>query len=104
MVNRIELSGDLRAKGPLRSTPAGVPVVEFVVGHISEQEEAGTLRRVECEMNCVSMGAVAGLIGAAAPGTGLAVVGFVAAKSLKNRTPVLHVKSIEFQEGIENGI
>jgi len=55
-------------------------------------------------MNCVSMGAFAGLIGAAAPGTGLAVVGFVAARSLKNRTPVLHVKSIEFLEGIENGI
>ncbi|MBI4995431.1 MAG: primosomal replication protein N [Rhodocyclales bacterium] len=104
MVNRIELSGDLRAKGPLRSTPAGVPVVEFVVGHVSEQEEAGMLRRVECEMNCVSMGAVAGLIGAAAPGARLAVVGFVTARSLKNRKPVLHVKSIEFQEGIENGI
>ena len=98
------MAGELRAKGPLRSTPAGVPVVEFVVGHVSGQEEAGMLRRVECEMNCVSMGAVAGLVGAAALGTGLTVVGFLAAKSLKNRTPVLHVKSIEFQEGIENGI
>lgn len=61
-------------------------------------------RKVECEMNCVSMGVVAGLVGAAALGAGLVVTGFVAAKSLKNRTPVLHVKSIEFQEGIENGI
>jgi primosomal replication protein N len=103
-VNRIELSGELRAKGPLRSTPAGVPVVEFVVGHVSGQEEAGMSRKVECEMNCVSIGAVAGLVGAAALGTGLVVTGFVAARSLKSRAPVLHVKSIEFLEGIENGI
>jgi len=61
-------------------------------------------RKVECEMNCVSMGTVAGLIGAAVLGTRMVVTGFVAARSLKNRTPVLHVKRIEFQEGIGNGI
>jgi primosomal replication protein N len=102
-VNRIEFSGELRAKGPLRSTPAGVPVVEFVIGHTSEQEEAGMPRRVECEMNCVAMGSGAGLLGAATLGARLAVTGFLAARSLKNRTPVLHVNSIEFQEGNENG-
>jgi primosomal replication protein N len=102
-VNRIELAGELRAKGPLRSTPAGVPIVEFIIGHASEQEEAGMPRRIECEMNCVAMGTGAGLLGAAMLGTRLAITGFLAAKSLKNRTPVLHVKSIEFQEGNENG-
>ncbi len=61
------------------------------------------MRRVECEMNCVAMGPVASLIDLAALGAKLAVTGFVAAKSLKNRTPVLHVKNIEFQEGNENG-
>jgi primosomal replication protein N len=103
-VNRIEFSGDLLAKSVLRYTPSGVPVVEFTLGHLSEQEEAGAKRRVECELQGVSMGTAAGLIEAASLGTRLTVIGFIAAKSLKNRTPVLHVQSIEFQEGIENGI
>jgi hypothetical protein len=32
------------------------------------------------------------------------VTGFLAARSAKSRTTVLHVKEIEFQEGNENGI
>jgi primosomal replication protein N len=102
-MNRTAFSGALRSKGPLRSTPAGVPVVEFVVGHESEQDEAGAKRRVECEINCVAIGATAGLVNAAPLGGGLAMSGFLAARSLKNRTLVLHVQNIEFQEGIENG-
>jgi primosomal replication protein N len=62
------------------------------------------MRRVECDMSCVALGTVAGMVGSAALGARLTVTGFLAAKSLKNRTPVLHVKSIEFQEGNENGI
>lgn len=61
------------------------------------------MRRVECDMNCVALGSVAGMVGSAGLGAELTVIGFLAAKSLKNRTPVLHVKSIEFQEGNENG-
>lgn len=87
----------------MRSTPAGVPVIEFIAGHLSEQDEAGIKRRVECEINCVAMGATAGLVDAAPLGSGLAMSGFLAARSLKNRTLVLHVKNIEFQEGNENG-
>jgi primosomal replication protein N len=102
-MNRIELSGVLKSRGPLRSTPAGVPAIEFIIGHLSEQEEAGMKRRVECEINCVSLGATAGLVNVALLGSGLALSGFLAARSLKNRTLILHVNNIEFQEGIENG-
>jgi primosomal replication protein N len=102
-MNRIEFSGTLRSRGPLRSTPAGTPVIEFSVEHVSEQDEAGMKRRVECEINCVSMGTTAGLMNAAPLGSGLTLGGFLAARSLKNRTLVLHVNHIEFQEGNENG-
>ena len=104
VVNRVELTGQLLARGPLRHTPAGTSVIEFSLGHVSEQEEAGTMRRVECEMACVVLGVPAGLLNVARLGDQLAVTGFVAAKSLKSRTPVLHVKDIEFQEGNGNGI
>ena len=62
------------------------------------------IRRVECEVVCVALGVPAGLLAAAKLGDRLCVYGFLAAKSLKSRTAVLHVKEIEFQEGNGNGI
>ncbi|MDO9243661.1 MAG: primosomal replication protein N, partial [Rhodocyclaceae bacterium] len=83
-----------------RYTPAGVPVIEFRVVHASEQSEAGTSRNVECELACVALGPTALLLKEASPGTGLTVSGFLAAKSLKQKMPVLHVTMIEFAEMI----
>jgi primosomal replication protein N len=103
-VNRIELSGRLRARESQRYTPAGIPVIEFRLEHQSEQEEAGVRRRVSCEIACVVLGGQAGLLATSNMGDTLLVRGFLAARSLKNQTPVLHVKEIEFQEGSENGI
>ena len=103
MANRISFSGQLRSRGVLRSTPAGVPVIEFALEHRSEQIEAGIQRGVECEMNCVVLGPLANLLNVAHLGAEVVVEGFLAARSLKNRTPVLHVTKIEYQEGQENG-
>jgi primosomal replication protein N len=94
----------LLARGALRHTPAGIPVLEFSLGHRSRQEEAGGDRRVECEVACVAVGSVTGLANAADLGTSLTVSGFLAARSLKTRALVLHVKEIEFLEGNEHGI
>jgi primosomal replication protein N len=102
--NRVDMSGQLLARGALRHTPAGIAVIEFSLGHASRQEEADAMRRVECEVACVALGVPAGLLAAARLGDRLRVQGFLAAKSLKNRSAVLHVKEIEFQEGNENGI
>lgn len=104
MVNRVELSGELLAKGALRHTPAGIPVLEFSLAHLSRQDEAGKERRVECEVSCVAMGIPSGLVNAAKLGDQLTVCGFMAAKSLKTRALVLHVTDIEFLEGNEHGI
>jgi len=87
----------------LRYTPAGVPAIEFRLGHESDQIEAEKPRRVECEMACIALGAKALLLEDAAPGIGLELTGFLAAKSVKSRSPVLHVTNIEFIEGNENG-
>jgi primosomal replication protein N len=104
VVNRVELSGRLLARGTLRHTPAGIPVIEFRLGHESEQEEAGLKRRVNCEVACVLVGVTAGLLATARLGEALTVRGFLAAKSMKIQAPVLHVNEIEFQEGHEDGI
>lgn len=102
--NQIQLAGRLLERGALRYTPAGIPVLEFVVGHVSQQIEAETSRTVECEMACIAAGTPALLLAEGQQGTSVLVSGFLAARSLKRRTPVLHVTTIEFVEGIENGI
>jgi len=84
----------------LRYTPAGIPVIEFRVTHRSEQIEADAQRLVECELACVALGTMALLLKDASPGTALKVGGFLAARSLKQKVPVLHVTMIEFAERI----
>ncbi|MBS0323032.1 MAG: primosomal replication protein N [Proteobacteria bacterium] len=90
-------------RGALRYTPAGLPVIDFRFEHRSEQAEAGVMRRVECEMACVALGANAHLLADSKPGDGMRISGFLAARSLKSRSPVLHVTTIEFLEGNPNG-
>jgi primosomal replication protein N len=102
--NQTQLAGRLLERGALRYTPAGIAVLEFVVGHVSQQIEAETPRTVECEMACIAAGTLAKLLSKGQQGDSVKVSGFLAARSLKRRTPVLHVTTIEFVEGIENGI
>lgn len=88
----------------MRHTPAGIPVLEFCLVHESVQIEAGIERRVHCEMYCLAIGSQAQLLATVKLGQELKVSGFLAARSLKRRTPILHVNLIEFMEGNENGI
>jgi primosomal replication protein N len=85
-------------------TPAGVPVVECLLAHRSRQWEAGIEREVSCELRAVALGDSARLMAAAPPGAQLKVAGFIAARSLKSRSPVLHVNTVEFLEGTNHGL
>ncbi|HJU99410.1 MAG TPA: primosomal replication protein N [Burkholderiaceae bacterium] len=102
-MNRIELAGRLNQRKVLRFTPAGVPVSEGVLEHSSEQIEAGALRQVECEIQVIALGDAARWLQAVPLGGAVKLTGFLAAKSRHSKTPVLHVNSIEFLEGNENG-
>jgi primosomal replication protein N len=101
--NLTQLSGRLTERGTLRYTPAGLPALDFRIGHESEQSEAGGNRKVECEVFCVALGSVATQLAQWKSDGALRVSGFLAAKSLKNRALVLHVQEIEFLEGNDNG-
>ena len=74
------LGGRVAAMGELRHTPAGTPIVEFALNHVSRQVEAGIARSVECEL---------------AAGTAVRIEGFLAGRSRGSRQPVLHVNSFE---------
>lgn len=61
--------------------------------------EAGFARDVSVELQAVAVGDLAGVLAAASPGVCVKVTGFLAAKSLRSRAPVVHLNTIEFLEG-----
>ncbi len=99
MLNRVELAGCLIERLALRYTPAGVPVTECRIRHESEQTEAGSPRRVECEIPAIGLGDAAKWLQAATTGSRVKVTGFLAAKSRNSKQLVLHIEHLEFLEG-----
>ncbi len=97
--NLLKIDGQVVERGAVRYTPAGIPVIEFRLQHESEQMEAGAMRKVDCEVSCVALGPLANLLSGINAGASCSATGFLAAKSLKNRSLLLHVTSIEFKEG-----
>ena len=87
----------------MRYTPGGVPVSEGWLQHSSALIENGTERLVEVEIAVLALGEAARWLQAAPLGGAVKLTGFLAARSRNSKTPVLHVNSIEFLEGNENG-
>lgn len=87
----------------MRYTPAGVQVSEGRVQHDSHQIEAGVLRQVNVDVLVVALGETARWLEGAPLGSEIQISGFLAAKSRNSKTPVLHVNTLEYLEGNENG-
>ncbi|MFT3759749.1 primosomal replication protein N [Thauera sp.] len=98
-LNELRLDARVAELLPLRRTPAGVPVASCVLAHESKQTEAGLARDVSVEMQAVAVGDLAGVLAAAKPGAAVRISGFLAARSLRSRSPVLHLNTIEYLEG-----
>ncbi len=60
-------------------------------------------RKVELEIALLALGESARWLEAAPLGRAVAVSGVLAANSRNSRTPVLHVNTLEYLEGNENG-
>jgi primosomal replication protein N len=97
--NRIVLGGRIVELDALRHTPAGVPVLKFRLSHESSLAEAGSERKVDCEITAVAFEREAKLLAAARLGSAVTVTGSLAARSRTSRQPVLHATHIEFSEG-----
>ncbi len=94
--NKIRLEGVLAEIQPLRHTPSGLPVLEAVIEHQSEQVEAGQSRRVECSVQILALGHTAQALSRVPAGGKLAANGFLAARSLRRRHDlVLHIEEFE---------
>ncbi|MDP2829932.1 MAG: primosomal replication protein N [Sulfuricellaceae bacterium] len=92
--NRFVVDGKIVAIDALRFTPAGIPALNFSLGHSSRQEEAGTEREVECEIAVLALGEVARQASLQV-GDALLVKGFLAKKSRNSTALVLHANEIE---------
>jgi primosomal replication protein N len=92
-LNKLAISGQVTQVDDLRYTPAGVPLLRFVMSHVSEDVEAGLKRKVECEIKAVAIGDLANM--GIKQGTKLNALGFLAKQSAKSTQLVLHIKKLE---------
>ncbi|HQU88544.1 MAG TPA: primosomal replication protein N [Denitromonas sp.] len=104
MCNTLRIVGCLMELAPMRYTPAGVPMVGFVLGHESRQVENGIERSVLCELQGVALGDIAKTLSSAVAGMEMEATGFLAAKNQRSKMPVLHLTNIKFVEGNEHGL
>ena len=97
--NTVVLSGTLIGREVLRHTPAGMPALNFRIGHASEQAEAGRARKVTLEMDAVALGEIAEKLNRVPAEGEYLFEGFLALRSKMSRLPVLHVNSFELNRG-----
>ena len=81
---------------PIRYTPAGIPLLSFVLQHASEQIEAGLKRKVECEVNAVALGNNAKQN--IQLGSAIKAKGFLANRSAKSTQLVLHIEQLHIEK------
>ena len=95
--NRVVLRARLVELDALRYTPAGVPIMKFRLAHESSQLEAGTVRKVDCEIAAVAFETEAKLLAGASLGAAMSVTGFLDRRGKSSRQVVLHATHIEFE-------
>ena len=94
------LSGVVIDLAPIRYTPAGIPLLSFVLQHASEQTEAGLKRKVECIVNAVAIGQLADVFTKQniQLGSAIKTKGFLAKRSAKSTQLVFHIEQIKLEK------
>jgi primosomal replication protein N len=96
-LNTLVINGVIVRLEPIRHTPAGIPLLSFVLQHASDVIEAGFKRKVECEVNAVALGNIATDMTKQNIQIGFQIKakGFLAKRSIKSTQLVLHIEKIE---------
>jgi len=92
-LNQLVLQAEVVQIEPLRYTPAGIPLLNVILRHASEQVEAGMKRKVVCEVAAVMLGDLAKKD--LKQGAQITARGFLAQRSLKSTQLVMHINHIE---------
>jgi len=76
--NCLRLSAALLGSAPLRYTPAGVPALDVLLQHQSQQAEGGQVRSIEVQIKAIAFGAVAEALQRHSLGVAIEALGFLA--------------------------
>ncbi|MCS6765625.1 MAG: primosomal replication protein N [Candidatus Protistobacter heckmanni] len=90
-MNRVEFSAVLIEKDALRHTPAGIPLLNCLLRHEGEAQEAGHGRRIELDLQAVAVGRVSAVVNRLSLGQEAEFVGFLARKRMNSKMLVLHI-------------
>jgi len=94
-VNRTELIACIAELSALRYTPAGLPALDVMLEHSSQQTEAGHPRQVSLKIRALALGTQAERLSRQAVGSQWRFQGFLATPR-QGRSVVLHIQ--EFQQ------
>lgn len=95
--NDVTLSGVVAELEPLRFTPAGIPLLSFLLRHQSRQLEAQQERSVSVDLPVMVLGDLAREMAGLRPESNVAVRGFLARRSLKSTSVVLHATAYKIE-------
>ena len=97
--NELVLSGVIATRDLLRYTPAGLPLLNFVLQHESEQQEAGQTFRTQLDIAVSVLGEAAVQMDRLGPGTRIMMKGFLARKSRNSRQFVMRAEQFKLIDG-----
>ena len=92
-MNQVVLTATLAQMNAMRYTPAGVPAIEFLLEHESQQSEAGQQRVVKAAVKAVAFGALAERIASQHLGSPWQFTGFLAS-SRNGKSIAFHVTDL----------
>ncbi|NVD98503.1 MULTISPECIES: primosomal replication protein N [unclassified Massilia] len=90
-MNQTQFVALIAEREMLRYTPAGLPIVNAVLQHRSQQMEAGIARLTEFEIAAVAAGEISNRFSQAALGGMYEFRGFLAKKSRNSKSLVFHI-------------
>ena len=99
-MNQLVIQALVKEISAVRYSPSGVPILQMILFHESEQLEAENLRKVSVTIDAIIIGQNAlGWQHEHIKGKEVEVTGFLAQKHQRNPKPVLHIQSINFSKG-----
>ncbi|MET0320906.1 MAG: primosomal replication protein N [Duganella sp.] len=101
-MNQLQFTALIAERDALRYTPAGMPIINAVLQHRSQQMEAGIARLSEFEISAVAAGEISGTFGAAPLGGVYRFTGFLNKKTRNSKSLVFHI--IDFSAVTDSSI
>jgi primosomal replication protein N len=94
-VNRLDVQGQVAELSPVRYTPAGIPILEFLISHESEVTEAGQPRQLAFVLPVLAMGDLVQMAVTMGLGQAVRIQGFLAPVRKDSPRFRLHAQRIQ---------